>query len=91
MTDRDDRVIARLIGDLTTRSIVREWAAVSAGALTYTPYRTDTVSVEHDGPVTIVTITRPERRNAVDSLCADQLLRGLSRVRAGRAASPWPS
>jgi enoyl-CoA hydratase len=40
---------------------------------TYTPYRTDTLSVERDGPVTVVTITRPERRNAVDSLCADQL------------------
>jgi enoyl-CoA hydratase len=39
----------------------------------YSPYRTDTVSVEHDGPVTLVTIDRPERRNAVDSLCADQL------------------
>ena len=31
--------------------------------------------VEHDGPVTVVTIDRPERRNAVDSLCAAQLLR----------------
>ncbi len=40
---------------------------------TYTPYRTDTVAVEHDGPVTVVTINRPERRNAVDSRCADQL------------------
>ena len=40
----------------------------------YTPYRTDAVSVVHDGPVTIVQITRPERRNAVDSLCAEQLL-----------------
>jgi enoyl-CoA hydratase len=39
----------------------------------YTPYRTDTVAVHKDGPVTVVTITRPERRNAVDSLCADQL------------------
>jgi enoyl-CoA hydratase len=39
----------------------------------YTPYRTDTVSVVRDGPVTVVGITRPERRNAVDSLCADQL------------------
>jgi len=29
--------------------------------------------VAHDGPVTVVTINRPERRNAVDSLCADQL------------------
>ena len=39
----------------------------------YTPYRTDTVAVTHDGPVTVVGITRPERRNAVDSLCAEQL------------------
>ncbi len=29
--------------------------------------------VEHDGPVTVVTIDRPERRNAVDSVCADAL------------------
>src|SRR5580700_681820 len=39
----------------------------------YTPYRTDTVAVTTDGAVTVVTITRPERRNAVDSVCADQL------------------
>jgi enoyl-CoA hydratase len=39
----------------------------------YIPYRADTVAVTRDGPVTIVTITRLERRNAVDSLCADQL------------------
>ena len=40
---------------------------------TYRPYRADTLVVEHDGPVTVVTINRPERRNAVDSVCADQL------------------
>jgi enoyl-CoA hydratase len=39
----------------------------------YSPYRVDTLTVEREGPVTVVTITRPERRNAVDSLCADQL------------------
>jgi enoyl-CoA hydratase len=39
----------------------------------YSPYRTDAISVAHDGPVTIVTITRPERRNAVDSVCAEHL------------------
>jgi len=39
----------------------------------YTPYRADTLLVEHDGPVTVVTVNRPERRNAVDSVCADQL------------------
>jgi enoyl-CoA hydratase len=43
----------------------------------YTPYRPDAVSIAHDGPVTIVTITRPERRNAVDSVCAAQLLRAF--------------
>ena len=35
--------------------------------------RTDPLVVEHDGPVTVVTINRPERRNAVDSVCADRL------------------
>jgi enoyl-CoA hydratase len=40
---------------------------------TYRPYRADSLVVEHDGPVTVVTINRPERRNAVDSVCADQL------------------
>jgi enoyl-CoA hydratase len=35
--------------------------------------KADNLLVEHDGPVTVVTIDRPERRNAVDSLCADQL------------------
>jgi enoyl-CoA hydratase len=39
----------------------------------YRPYRADALLVEHDGPVTVVTINRPERRNAVDSVCADQL------------------
>jgi enoyl-CoA hydratase len=39
----------------------------------YTPYRTDAITVESDGAVTVVTLNRPERRNAVDSLCADQL------------------
>jgi enoyl-CoA hydratase len=39
----------------------------------YLPYRADALLVEHDGPVTVVTINRPERRNAVDSVCADQL------------------
>jgi len=48
-------------------------AAVHTGTGTYAPYRPDTLLVEHDGPVTVVTINRPERRNAVDSVCADQL------------------
>jgi enoyl-CoA hydratase len=46
--------------------------AEPTGAL-YRPYRTDTLVVEREGPVSVVTINRPERRNAVDSLCADQL------------------
>ena len=50
---------------------------MSAGTPSYTPYRTDTVSIEQDGPVTIVSITRPERRNAVDSHCAEQLRRAF--------------
>jgi enoyl-CoA hydratase len=48
-------------------------AADEPSAEPYRPYRTDAVLVEHDGPVTLVTINRPERRNAVDSLGADQL------------------
>ncbi len=42
-------------------------------AATYVPYRADGLRVQHDGPVTVVTINRPERRNAVDSVCADEL------------------
>ena len=37
------------------------------------PTRTDALRIDRDGPVTVVTIDRPERRNAVDSVCADQL------------------
>jgi enoyl-CoA hydratase len=44
-----------------------------AGSGASVPDRTDTVAVEHDGPVSVVTITRPERRNAVDGPCADRL------------------
>ena len=39
----------------------------------YEPYRPETLLIERDGPVTVITINRPERRNAVDSVCADQL------------------
>jgi len=48
-------------------------AAAPTGTGSYAPYRSDALVVEHDGPVTVVTINRPERRNAVDSVCADQL------------------
>src|SRR4051794_22799886 len=34
---------------------------------------TDTILVERDGPVTIVSIDRPERRNAVDGATARKL------------------
>jgi enoyl-CoA hydratase len=46
---------------------------VSADARPYMPYKADTLRIERDGPVTVITIDRPERRNAVDSTCADQL------------------
>jgi enoyl-CoA hydratase len=46
---------------------------VHADASAYSPYKTETLRIEHEGPVTVVTIDRPERRNAVDSTCADQL------------------
>jgi enoyl-CoA hydratase len=48
-------------------------AAPAGPAGDYVPYTADPVVVEHDGPVTVVTIDRPERRNAVDSVCADLL------------------
>ncbi len=48
-------------------------ASASAPLGSYVPFRADTLVVEHDGPVTVVSINRPERRNAVDSVCADQL------------------
>ena len=47
--------------------------ASAAPAVDYVPYRADPLVVEHDGPVMVVTIDRPERRNAVDSVCADLL------------------
>ena len=47
--------------------------APAAPAGDYVPYRADPLVVERDGPVMVVTIDRPERRNAVDSVCADLL------------------
>jgi enoyl-CoA hydratase len=47
--------------------------AAAAPPNPYIPYKSDTLVIEHDGPVTVVSINRPERRNAVDSVCADQL------------------
>ena len=48
-------------------------AAPGDDAGTDAPSRADTLVIEHDGPVCVITINRPERRNAVDSVCADQL------------------
>jgi enoyl-CoA hydratase len=45
----------------------------ASSSSTYAPTRTDNLRIDRDGPVTVVTIDRPERRNAVDSVCADQL------------------
>lgn len=39
----------------------------------------NSVEVEQQGPVTVVTINRPERRNAVDRQCADELLDAFGR------------
>ena len=48
-------------------------AAPTGPAGGYVPYKAEPLVVEHHGPVTVVTIDRPERRNAVDSVCADLL------------------
>ena len=40
------------------------------------------VVVEHEGPVTVVSIDRPERRNAVDSRCAARLLEAFEAFEA---------
>ncbi len=48
---------------------------------------TPTVSVQDDGPVRIVTITRPERRNAVDGPTADALLAAFTAFEADEALS----
>ena len=42
------------------------------------------VQVDRDGPVTVVTIDRPERRNAVDPATADGPARGVHRLRRRR-------
>src|ERR1041385_6706054 len=48
---------------------------------------TDTILVEHDGPVTIVTINRPERRNAVDGATARKLFDAFLAFDADDSAS----
>jgi len=61
--------------------------AAAPGPGSYVPYRAETLLVEHDGPVTVVTINRPERRNAVDSVCADQLRETFLAFDADESAS----
>jgi len=46
-----------------------------------------TVKVEHEGPVTVVTIDRPERRNAVDPATAEALLEAFTAFDADEASS----
>ncbi len=46
-----------------------------------------TISVEHRGAVTVVTIERPERRNAVDAATADQLYAAFTAFDADATAS----
>ncbi|MCZ7561700.1 MAG: crotonase/enoyl-CoA hydratase family protein [Burkholderiaceae bacterium] len=47
----------------------------------------DAVTVEHDGPVTIVTLSRPEARNAVDRPTAEALASAFSQFDADPARS----
>lgn len=47
----------------------------------------DAVRVEHDGPVTIVTLSRPEARNAVDRPTAEALARAFAEFDADPARS----
>jgi enoyl-CoA hydratase len=46
-----------------------------------------TVQVDHDGPVTVVTIDRPERRNAVDPATATALLEAFTGFAADASSS----
>ena len=50
---------------------------------------TGTISVRDDGPVRIVTIERPERRNAVDRDDRGRAGRGVPGLRRRRRARPW--
>ena len=47
------------------------------------------VSAAHDGPVTIVTIDRPEVRNAVDGPTAAALADGVPRLRRRPRRRAW--
>jgi len=47
----------------------------------------ETIEITADGPVTVVTICRPQRRNAVDAATADALLEAFRAFDADAAAS----
>ncbi len=51
------------------------------------PGATSGVVVEHEGPVTVVSIDRPGRRNAVDSGCAARLLQVFEAFEADEGSS----
>jgi len=64
-------------------------AAASAAAATvaFDGGDRDAVTVEHDGPVTIVTLSRPQARNAVDRAAAEALAAAFARFDADPSAS----
>jgi enoyl-CoA hydratase len=47
----------------------------------------NSIAVSHDGPVTVVSISRPERRNAVDSSAATALLQAFEQFEVDDASS----
>lgn len=51
------------------------------------PGADDTIQISKDGPVTVVAISRPERRNAVDSATATALLRAFEDFEVDDTAS----
>ncbi len=65
----------------------RASAPTASAPTTDAASRTATLTIEHDGPVTVVTIDRPERRNAVDSVCAEQLRQAFLAFDADPGAS----
>jgi enoyl-CoA hydratase len=76
-------------GDLATAPAApgADAGTLAPGPAPYAPARTETLEIAHDGPITIVTIDRPERRNAVDSVCAEQLRQAFVAFEADPDAS----
>jgi enoyl-CoA hydratase len=60
---------------------------MSGSTPTTSPPDRHTVAVEHDGPVTIVTLSRPEARNAVDGPTAEALAAAFAAFDADPARS----